>query len=76
MDTFTYGSVRGLQVKLPLAYSTEIGGKVIVRISVCPLTVSVRPNCVQLTPQLRQAAGTVFLMSLQDIYRNFFQINR
>ena len=37
----------------------EIGGKVIIRISVCPLTGSVSPNCVQLTPQLRQAAGTL-----------------
>jgi len=37
----------------------EIGGEVKVQISVCPLTVSVSPNCVQLTPQLRQAAGTL-----------------
>jgi len=37
----------------------KLGAEVIVRISVCPLTVSVSPNCVQLTPQLRQAAGTL-----------------
>ena len=37
----------------------EIGGEVIVRISVCPLTVSVHPNCVQLNPQLRQAAASL-----------------
>ena len=37
----------------------EIGVEVIVRISVCPLTVSDSPNCVQLFPQLRQAAGTL-----------------
>jgi len=37
----------------------EIGGEVIVRISVCPLTGGVSPNCVQLPPQLRQAAGTL-----------------
>jgi len=37
----------------------EIGGEVIIRISVRPLTVGVCPNCVQLTPQLRQAAGTL-----------------
>ena len=37
----------------------EIGSKVIVRISVRPLTVGDSPNCVQLTPQLRQAAGTL-----------------
>ena len=37
----------------------EIGGKVIIRISVRPLTVGVSPNCVQLPPQLRQAAGTL-----------------
>ena len=37
----------------------EIGGEVTVRISVRPLTVSVSPNCVQLIPQLRQAAGTL-----------------
>ena len=35
----------------------EIGGEVIVRISLCPLTVGDSPNCVQLNPQLRQAAG-------------------
>jgi len=34
------------------------GAEVIIRISVHPLTVGVSPNCVQLTPQLRQAAGT------------------
>ena len=37
----------------------EIGGEVTVRISVSPLTVGVSPNCVQLIPQLRQAAGTL-----------------
>jgi len=37
----------------------EIGGEVIARISVCPLTIGDSPNCVQLTPQLRQAAGTL-----------------
>jgi len=37
----------------------EIGGEVIVRISVHPLTGGDCPNCVQLTPQLRQAAGTL-----------------
>ena len=37
----------------------EIGGEVIVRISVRPLTLCDNPNCVQLTPQLRQAAGTL-----------------
>ena len=37
----------------------EIGAEVIIRISLCPLTVGVSPNCVQLTPQLRQAAGTL-----------------
>ena len=37
----------------------EIGGEVTVRISVRPLTVGDCPNCVQLTPQLRQAAGTL-----------------
>ena len=38
----------------------EIGGEVIIRISLCPLTDGVSPNCVQLTPQLRQAAGTLY----------------
>ena len=38
----------------------EIGVEVIVRISVCPLTGGDSPNCVQLTPQLRQAAGTLY----------------
>jgi len=37
----------------------EIGGEVIIRISVCPLTAGDSPNCVQLPPQLRQAAGTL-----------------
>ena len=37
----------------------EIGGEVIVRISVVSLTAGDSPNCVQLTPQLRQAAGTL-----------------
>jgi len=37
----------------------EIGGEVIIRISVHPLTCGDSPNCVQLTPQLRQAAGIV-----------------
>ena len=37
----------------------EIGGEVIIRISLSPLTVGDSPNCVQLTPQLRQAAGTL-----------------
>jgi len=37
----------------------KIGGEVTVRILVCPLTGGVSPNCVQLTPQLRQAAGTL-----------------
>ena len=37
----------------------EIGGEVIIRISLRPLTGGVSPNCVQLTPQLRQAAGTL-----------------
>ena len=37
----------------------EIGGEVTVRISVRPLTCGDSPNCVQLTPQLRQAAGTL-----------------
>jgi len=37
----------------------EIGGEVIIRISVHPLTGGDYPNCVQLTPQLRQAAGTL-----------------
>jgi len=37
----------------------KLGGEVIIRISVRPLTVSVSPNCVQLPPQLRQAAGTL-----------------
>ena len=37
----------------------EIGGEVIIRISLCPLTGGNNPNCVQLTPQLRQAAGTL-----------------
>ena len=40
----------------------EIGGEVIIRISVRPLTVSDSPNCVQLPPQLRQAAGTLAAM--------------
>ena len=38
----------------------EIGGKVTARILVCPLTGGVSPNCVQLPPQLRQAAGTLY----------------
>jgi len=42
----------------------EIGGEVIIRISLSPLTVGDSPNCVQLTPQLRQAAGT--LAAMQD----------
>ena len=37
----------------------EIGGEVIIRISVRPLTVGVSPNCVQLSPQLRQAAASL-----------------
>ena len=37
----------------------KLGGGVIIRISVYPLTVSDNPNCVQLPPQLRQAAGTL-----------------
>jgi len=37
----------------------KLGGEVIVRISVRPLTVGDCPNCVQLPPQLRQAAGTL-----------------
>ena len=37
----------------------EIGGEVTVRISVHPLTGGDSPNCVQLPPQLRQAAGTL-----------------
>jgi hypothetical protein len=35
----------------------EIGGAVIARILLSPLTVGDSPNCVQLSPQLRQAAG-------------------
>ena len=41
----------------------EIGGEVIIRISAYPLTVGDCPNCVQLTPQLRQAAGTLGVSS-------------
>ena len=37
----------------------KLGGKVLARISVRPLTVSDNPNGVQLYPQLRQAAGTL-----------------
>jgi len=40
----------------------KLGGEVIVRISVRPLTGGDYPNCVQLTPQLRQAAGTLAAM--------------
>ena len=35
----------------------EIGGEVIIRISVCPLTVGVSPNCVQLTPNFAKPPG-------------------
>jgi len=45
----------------------EIGGEVIVQIAVRPLTAGVSPNCVQLPPQLRQAAGT--LDEMQRIQR-------
>jgi len=38
----------------------EIGGEVTVRISVRPLTIGVSPNCVQLPPQLRQAATPLY----------------
>ena len=47
----------------------EIGGEVITRISVRPLTLCDSPNCVQLTPQLRQAAGT--LDEMQRTQRKF-----
>ena len=45
----------------------EIGGKVTVRISVRPLTCSDSPNSVQLTPQLRQAAGTLSASGRQRV---------
>jgi len=35
----------------------EIGGEVIIRISVRPLTVGVSPNCVQLTPNFAKPPG-------------------
>jgi hypothetical protein len=35
----------------------EIGGEVFVRISVCPLTVSDNPNCVQLIPNFAKPPG-------------------
>jgi len=43
----------------------KLGAEVIIRISVCPLTGGDSPNCVQLTPQLRQAAGTLAAMQRQ-----------
>jgi len=45
--------------KMPLTSGlAKLGAEVIIRISVRPLTVGDCPNCVQLIPQLRQAAGT------------------
>ena len=46
----------------------EIGGEGIIRISVCPLTVNDCSQCVQLTPQLRQAAGT--LCAMLEVHRH------
>jgi hypothetical protein len=40
----------------------QLGGKVFARISVCPLTVGGCPKCVQLNPQLRQAARALCAM--------------
>ena len=56
-DKKVYGSVSGSQVKFLLAYSTEIGGKVITRISVHPLTVSDNPNGVQSRPNFAKPPG-------------------
>ena len=47
----------------------KLGGKVITRISVRPLTVSGNPNSVQLYPQLRQAAGMLAVMRQKVIER-------
>ena len=49
----------GIIRQQPTCGLAKLGGEVIIRISVCPLTGGVSPNCVQLTPQLRQAAGTL-----------------
>ena len=43
----------------PTSGLAKLGAEVIVRISVRPLTAGDSPNCVQLIPQLRQAAGTL-----------------
>jgi hypothetical protein len=44
-------------VKLLLAYSTEIGVEIIVRILLHPLTVSDSPNCVRLFPNFVKLPG-------------------
>ena len=49
----------------------EIGGEAIARISLRPLTGGASPNCVQLTPQLRQAAGTLSASGQKCSYQNF-----
>ena len=49
----------------------EIGGGVIIRTSVYQFSVSDSPNCVQLTPQLRQAAGT---LDASDEFADYFEV--
>jgi len=49
----------GIIRQQPTCGLAKLGGEVIIRISVYPLTGGVSPNCVQLPPQLRQAAGTL-----------------
>ena len=51
----------------------KLGGEVIIRITVCPLTVGDYPNCVQLTPQLRQAAGTLAARRAKPSSREYLE---
>jgi hypothetical protein len=48
------------EMKRKTAYNKrfgEIGGEVIIRISVCPLTVGDSPNCVRLSPNFAKPPG-------------------
>jgi len=55
----------------------EIGVEVIARILLCPLTVGDSPNCVQLPPQLRQAAETMYVIRAMKMSPNlvFLQVS-
>jgi hypothetical protein len=46
----------------------QLGGKVFARTVVCPLTVGGCPKCVQLNPQLRQAARALCVSAENAVY--------